>query len=194
MLLELLVVAAVVMYLHALGFVEFDDPWSVASALSIGAVAAAVLWVILRVVAGKLISSMFGFSSWAPKSRPAVKAAKEKGDIRALEKIVRNSPREPEASRALTELYLRAGRTEDFVREKVRILEKGTLTRAEATGILHRLADIEIEKGRPGDAVAYLNRLIDKYPDTADAANAKHRCAVIQERINTGAGEEAGRE
>lgn len=189
MLIELLVVFAILGYLYSAGFLSFDSPLSIA--FSIGLVLAGVMigWLVAHFVARRMIDSLFGFDAWTPRrplkvrdagSDPSADIAADGPErLGALAALVAEAPEDKSASRMLADEFLARGNVDAFVAEKLRIVDRGVLAKEELVAAYHRLADAELARGRPKQAVEFLRMITDKYPDSPVARNAASRIEVI---------------
>jgi hypothetical protein len=185
MLIELVLVAALLMYLNAKGIIDFESPN--ATGISIGIIIAVlvVAWAVWFFVARRVVDGLFGFSSWAPKKPTGALSARIAGEMpeerfEALEKLVREVPRDIEVSRQYADQLLKRGRIEDFVEERLRILQVGKLNALEKCSIYNRLADIELQRKHADKALMYLNEIAKSCPDTVEGANARKRMELVE--------------
>lgn len=194
MLIELLIVGVIMSYLYSAGLIDFGSPYAIWVTLALTAVCVVVGWVLTHLVAGNLINGLLGMDTWTPRklragltTKSALAGRGEPMELAALQQLVKEAPKDAELSRRLSEEYLSRGLVEQFVAERLRIIEVAALSREEVCMILNRLADAELMRDEKEKANDHLRRLIAKYPNSVEAANAKRRIAVI-------GGEEAGHE
>lgn len=193
MLIELLVVAAILMYLNARGIIDFNSPNAVGVSVTIILACFLVVWAGWFIVARLLVDGLFGFGSWAPKKTLAsslnsseIKVAEKR--FEALKKLVQEAPRDAELSRQYSDQLLIRGMTEEFVAERLRILQTGNLTTSEKCAIFNRLADIELQRQQPARALQYLNEIAKGFPDTNEGANARKRMEFVENLVAASSG------
>jgi hypothetical protein len=136
-----------------------------------------------------MVDGLFGFGDWSPRGGQkqgrdvaALARAAEK-DLPQLEHLSREIPGDAEISRRLSDTYLQQGRLDDYVRERLRIIADGKLTDREVCTIYNRLVDVEIGRHGFEAAQSFLWIVIEKYPDSTEAHNAKRRLEVINDNI-----------
>ena len=102
-----------------------------------------------------------------------------------LKEILRRDPSDNEASRALSEIYLRQKRYEDFLAEKERYLSEGyRVPGHEKCAAYNRIADFYLTHfNNPDRALMALNQIILDFPDTKEATFARKRMNQIAERM-----------
>jgi hypothetical protein len=188
MLIELLVVAAILMYLNARGVIDFNSPNAIGISVTIILGCFVAVWAAWFLIARVVVDGLFGFGSWAPKKTLAsslnasnVKVPEKR--FEALQKLVQEAPRDAELSRQYSDQLLIRGMVEEFVAERLRILQTGNLNTSEKCAIFNRLADIELERKQPAQAVQYLNEIAKGYSETNEGANARKRIKYIENMI-----------
>ncbi|PKO16522.1 hypothetical protein CVU37_11140 [candidate division BRC1 bacterium HGW-BRC1-1] len=184
MFIELLISVAILGYLYSTGFLSFGSPGSIAISVGLVVGALALSCAISHFFARRIVDSIFGFDSWSRvktpvASRPVV--VPQEGRLVALRNLTIESPADKALSKMYADALLSEGLKDDFIREKLRFVSLGSLADEETTAVFHRLADIEWERGNHEQAVEFLQRIVDKFPDSTFAHNARHRMGVLQE-------------
>lgn len=189
MFIELLIVAAVLLYLNSLGIVSFDSPYAMAISIAILVFIGTISWLVTHYIARSLVDGLFGFGSWTPKAKPTKK--QEFGgpadSIEWLEQEIVKEPSNVELSKHLSRLYLQENRYEAFAAERLRIAKQGNLTVPEIAAIYNRLADMEIDHKQPEGAVKLLQEFKEAHPETPEARNAQVRIGVLEDLMERNA-------
>ena len=192
MFIELLIVAAVLLYLNTLGILGFDSPYAIAISIAVIVTVGTFSFMVTHWIASKVVDSLFGFGSWSPKEpskRDKVQEFHGPADnIEWLEAQIKRQPENTALSKRLSDLYQERGMVDEYVAERLRIVAVAKLTAPEMANILNRLADLELDRDRPEIAVAHLELIANKHPATTEGRNALARKSVIQERIASGSG------
>lgn len=182
MFIELLISFVILSYLYSTGFLSFGSPVSIAISVGLVVGALGLSWVVSHFLARRIVDSIFGFDSWskvkAPPSPPAI-VLPQHGRLFSLRNLTVESPKDKTLSRMYADALLSEGLTDDFIREKMRLVSLGILVDEEITAVYHRLADVELERGNQQQAVEFLQRIVDKFPDSTFAYNARRRMGVL---------------
>lgn len=192
MFIELLIVAAILLYLNTLGILSFDSPYAIAVSIAVLVTVGSISFLVTHWIASKIVDSLFGFGSWSPKELPKRDKVEEfhgpADNIEWLEAQIRLQPENTALSIRLSDLYQKRGMVDEYVAERLRIVATAKLTAPEMANILNRLADLELDRDRPEIAVAHLELIANKHPATTEGRNALTRIGVIQERIASRSG------
>jgi hypothetical protein len=187
-LIELLIVAAILLYLNSIGFLNYDDPWAIAISIVILVFVGTISFIITHWVARSLVDGLFGFGSWTPKETKKKPDKREEfhgpaDNVEWLEEQIKKQPANVALSKRLSDLYMESGQADQFILERVRITREGKLSAGEMAAILNRLADMELDRSQPENAIAHLKEITLKFPDTNEGRNARVRIGVIQEHV-----------
>jgi hypothetical protein len=197
MFIELLIVAAILMFLNAKGYLDFNSPNAIGLSVTIVLGVVGVTYVLWYFVARGVVDSLFGFGSWVPRRPLRSSLTSQAGPAIAddrfeeLKKAAKKSPQDPDISRQLAEQLLKRGMTDEFVTEKLRMAKSPLLSTAEKCAIFNRLTDVSIQKGANDEALDYLNQIVKSFPNTAEAENAKVRIHRIEQSTHLSNGEQA---
>ncbi len=183
MFIELLISFVILSYLYSTGFLSFGSPASIAVSVALVVSALGFGWVISHAFARRIVDSIFGFDSWSRIKTPAASkpiVIPKQGRLALLRNLTVESPADKTLSKMYADALLSEGLKDDFIREKLRLVALGNLSDEETTAVFHRLADIEWERGNNEQAVEFLQGIVDKFPDSTFAHNARHRMRVLQ--------------
>lgn len=184
MFIELLVVAAVLLYLNSVGLIDFSNPYAVAISVSLVLTLGAISFAVTHYFARAITDSLFGFGSWNPKPRkPEKRVEGSMESIPWLEEQLKKTPENTALSKTLCERYLKEGRTEEYIAEKQRIVRAAKLPAGEAAMIYNRIADLRLDAGMREAAIEALAEIQKQFPGTNEASNARVRANVIKNSI-----------
>ena len=182
MFIELLISFVILSYLYSTGLLSFGSPASIAISVGLVSGALALSWLVSHFFARRIVDSIFGFDSWSKVkavSEPRRVEVPAKGRLASLRKLTEDSPMDNTLSKMYADALLSENMTDEFIREKLRMVSLGVLSNEEITTVYHRLADVELQRGNSEQAVEFLQRIVDKFPDSTFAHNARHRIGVL---------------
>ena len=185
MMIELLIVAAILLYLNAVGFVDFTSSTGITLCIVITLVVLGVSWFFMHFILTRVIDGFFGFSS--PPAKPAERVHMEtlpqtaETGVPELLARIQKHPADSALSRRLSENYLDRGMIDEYVAERLRIIKAAKLSMTEICSIYNRLADVEMQRHCADDALRHLNEIIERFPRSQEADNARRRVQVISD-------------
>ena len=183
MFIELLISFVILGYLYSTGLLSFGSPFSIAISVGLVVIALGMSWVVSHFFARKIVDSIFGFDSWSKVKAPLPPRSivvPQQGRLASLRKLTVESPNDKTLSKMYADALLSEDLKDDFIQERLRMVSLGILADEEITAVYHRLADVELDRGNHEQAVEFLQRIVDKFPDSSFAYNARRRMVVLQ--------------